>query len=121
LQQRVGEETAGSGGVSIEAEGGTSMSAGSGGKVEKDSHCAYITATGALQASHFAASSSRMVTLFEKSLLSSSQLLQSMLDFMGTCLFIPEVLCSIDGYSFRNKKNSFTVGYFMIWCFTGFD
>jgi hypothetical protein len=40
---------------------------------------------------------------------------------MGTCLFIPEVLCSIDGYSFRNKKNSFTVGYFMEWCFPGFD
>jgi len=51
LQQRVGEEAAGSGGVSIEAEGGTSTSTGSGGKVEKDSHCAYITGTGALQAS----------------------------------------------------------------------
>jgi hypothetical protein len=50
LQQRVGEEAAGSGGVSIEA-GGTSTSARSGGKVDKDSHCAYITGTGALQAS----------------------------------------------------------------------
>jgi len=38
LQQRVGEKVAGSGGVSIEAEGGTSTSIGSGGKVEKDSH-----------------------------------------------------------------------------------
>jgi len=38
LQQRVSEEAAGSGGVSIEAEGGTSTPAGSGGKVEKDSH-----------------------------------------------------------------------------------
>jgi hypothetical protein len=51
LQQRVGEEAARSGGVLIEAEGETSTSAGSGGKVEKDSHCAYILGTGALQAS----------------------------------------------------------------------